>query len=383
MLTVQKDKFKLSEEVTYLNTAYMAPLLRESERIGIEALSKKCTPYEYTGADFFEPTKKIKQLFAQLIDTPNPQDIAIIPSVSYGIATVANNIDLKAGDEILVIGEQFPSNIYSWKKIAQTADAVIKIVTAPNPTESRGKVWNESILDAINDQTALIAMPHTHWADGTQFDLKTIRQKLDQHNALLIIDGTQSIGALPFSVNEINPDALICAGYKWLFGAYGLGLAYYGPYFNNGNPIEENWINRLDSNNFAALVNYQEKYEPGAQRYCMGEMSNFNLLPILTSAIEQLIEWKPENIQEYCHQITKSAIHELRDLGCFIEEDAYRSKHLFGVKLPTSIDIEKLKVEFEKSKIYVSFRGEYIRVSTHLFNTKEDLARLVECFKGV
>jgi len=383
MLTLQKDKFKLSEEVTYLNTAYMAPLLRESERIGIEALSKKCTPYEYTGSDFFEPTKKIKHLFAQLIDAPTPQNIAIIPSVSYGIATVANNIKLKPGDEIIVIGEQFPSNIYSWKKIAKQANAVIKIVSAPNSINNRGKVWNENILAAINEKTALIAMSNTHWADGTQFDLKAIRQKLNEHNALLIIDGTQSVGALPFSVNEIKPDALICAGYKWLFGAYGLGMAYYGEYFNNGIPIEENWINRLDSENFAELVNYQDEYEPGAQRYCMGEMSNFNLLPILTSAIEQLIEWKPENIQDYCYHITKKAIEDLRNLGCFIEEDTYRSKHLFGVKLPANIDIEKLKVEFDKNKIYVSFRGEYIRVSTHLFNTEKDMEKLVDCFRDI
>ena len=108
----QKDKFRLSDNVVYLNTAYSAPLSIEAERVGIEALSKKCRPNEYNGSDFFEPAEKLKTLFAQLIDAPNPESIAIIPSVSYGIATVANNICLKVEDEIVVVNEQFPSNIY-------------------------------------------------------------------------------------------------------------------------------------------------------------------------------------------------------------------------------------------------------------------------------
>jgi selenocysteine lyase/cysteine desulfurase len=381
-LTPQQDKFKLDKDVTYLNTAYMAPLLKESERIGIEALSKKCTPYKYQLSDFFEPVENIKKLFAELIDAPDPKQIAIIPSASYGIANVANNVCLNPGDEIIVIGEQFPSNIYSWKTIAKKNNAQIKVITAPH-SKNRGEAWNKNILETINPNTALIAMPHVHWADGTLFDLKTIREKSSQNNALLIIDGTQSVGALPFSVNDIKPDALICAGYKWLMGPYALGLAYYGEYFNNGVPIEENWINRLDSDNFAELVNYQDKYQEGAQRYSVGEMSNFNLLPMLTSSIKQLLEWEPKNIQNYCYNITEKAVIELRGLGCFIEEDSFRSKHLFGVKLPENIDIEKLKNEFEKNKIFVSFRGEYIRIAPHVFNTSADLDKLVNCFKTI
>ena len=160
--------------------------------------------------DFFEPVEKLKSLFAQLIDVPNPQNIAVIPSVSYGIATVANNIFLNAGDEIIVVDEQFPSNIYAWKRIADKYHAIIKTIAAPEATSNRGEVWNNSILEAINKNTAVISLPNVHWADGTIFNLKAIRDKTLLNNALLIIDGTQSIGALPFSVNELKPDALIC-----------------------------------------------------------------------------------------------------------------------------------------------------------------------------
>ena len=377
----QKEKFSLSEEITYLNTAYSAPLSREAEQIGIEALSKKCRPNEYIGDDFFNPAEKLKSFFAQLIDASNSQSIAIIPSVSYGIATVANNVCLKEGDEIIVVGEQFPSNIYAWKRVAEKYKGLIKTIEAPDTTTNRGEIWNDQILDAINEKTAVISIPNVHWADGTIFNLKAIREKSTAHNSLLIIDGTQSIGALPFSINEIKPDAVICAGYKWLMGPYALGLAYFGEYFNNGAPIEENWINRKNSEDFAGLVNYEENYKEGANRYNMGEMSNFNLVPMLTKTIEQLIEWTPENIQNYCEKITEEAIEDLRLMNCFIEEDEFRAKHLFGIKLADNMDMNRLQEELKANNIFVSVRGEYIRVSPHVFNTKEDLQKLVDCFR--
>ncbi len=381
ILTDQKDKFSLPNNITYLNTAYSAPLSKDAEKIGIEALQKKCNPSTYIIDDFFQPVDNLKTAFAQLIGVSSRQSIAIIPSVSYGMANVANNVCLKKDDEIVVIAEQFPSNVYSWKRIANKYDAKIITVAAPDTEKNRGQLWNENLLEAINDKTALVAIPNVHWADGTIFNLKSIREKATANNSLLIIDGTQSVGALPFSVNEIKPDALICAGYKWLMGPYALGLAYYGEHFNNGIPIEENWINRKESENFANLVSYRDEYQDGANRYNMGEMSNFNLVPMLTQTIKQILEWKPENIQNYCEEITKEAIEELRIMHCFIEEDIYRAKHLFGVKLADNMDMGKLQDELKANNIFVSVRGEYIRVAPHVFNTKVDLEKLVNCFR--
>ena len=247
----------------------------------------------------------------------------------------------------------------------------------------RGERWNQLILDAISDKTVLVAMPHVHWADGTLFDLKNIRVKTKLHGALLIIDGTQSVGAYPFSIKEIQPDALICGGYKWLLGPYSIGLAYFSDYFKDGNPIEENWINRKNSEDFSKLVHYQNEYQPRAGRYNVGEMSNFTLTPMLINAIEQLNEWRTEKIQEYCKHISKDAVDELRVLGCFIEEDRYRAQHLFGIYLPKHIDLEKLKAEFSKQNIFVSFRGNAIRVSPNVYNSKVDFEKLVQCFKNV
>ena len=376
----QKHLFSLPEDVTYINAAYMSPQLKSVEQVGLENLVRKGNPTTITPQDFFTDRQRLKEGFAQLINAPDWQNCAIIPSVSYGIATVAKNIKLNKGDEVLLIDEQFPSNVYAWREKAEISGAHIHLVPPPESFKDRGRIWNQQILEQISSKTRVVAMGHIHWADGTLFDLKAIRSRCDEVGAKLIVDGTQSVGALPFSVQEFRPDALICAGYKWLMGPYAIGMAYYADDFNNGQPLEYNWINRKNSEDFSQLVNYQDEYQPKADRYCVGESSNFILVPMQIRAIEQLLEWGVSNIQRYCQNISEKAVNMLRTKGCFIEQDDYRSHHLFGIYLPDNMDIEVLKARFRKSGISVGFRGRAIRVAPHLYNTEADFEKLVNCF---
>jgi selenocysteine lyase/cysteine desulfurase len=371
----QKHQFYIPDDVTYLNIASQSPSFKAIYNAGLEGLKQKNHPHTIMGSDYFEPLTELKKLFAKLVDVEDYNRIATIPSVSYGMATVANTIVLNEGDEILVIDEQFPSNMYSWQKLANTYNAKIITITSPGTSEQ----WNEDILNAINENTALVTMGNIHWSNGSLFNLKAISTKAKSHNSLLVIDGSQSVGALPFSVKEIQPDALICAGYKWLFGPYGCAYGYFGPYFDNGNPIEENWSNRLDSENFAGLTNYQPEYKPKANRYSAGESGSFIYVKMQIAALKQVIEWTPKAIQAYCKEISTEAVKELKALGCEIEDDNYRTHHLFGIKLPESIDIDALKKDLFSKNIFVSFRGNYIRISCHLYNTAEDFKPLITC----
>lgn len=382
-ITEQKNLFDLPENICYLNTASLSPSFKAVEKAGIDAVMQKSRPYLIPSSDFFDPVIELKKRFAKLIELDDYERIACIPSVSYGIATVAKNIKLKPGDTVVLMQEQFPSNYYSWKKLTDKYNAQLKIVEAPRTKTDRTKLWNEAILEAIDDSTAVVAMGHIHWSSGALFDLKTIRAKTRQHGALMIIDGSQSVGALPFSIKELQPDALICAGYKWLFGPYGCGYAYYGPYFDHGEPLEENWTNRLDSHILPDLTQYQSQYKPLANRYVMGESGSFIHVKMQLEALKQVISWTPKAIQEYCKQISAKAVSELRDLGCDIEADDYRSHHLFGLKLPETVNIKTFKKELKKNNIFVSFRGTFVRLSCHFFNTEADFDKFVSCLKSV
>ena len=381
MLNCQKDKFNLPDEISYINVAYMSPNLKSVEAAGIEGITKKTHPWKVTREDFFVPVVNLKNSFAQLINCDKPERISLIPSVSYGIANVVKNTKANSTNNIVLADEGFPSNYYSWKRLADKTGATIKVIAPPKDTPTKGLIWNQNIIDAIDKNTVAVSVGNVHWADGTFFDLKKIRAKATENDAMLIIDGTQSVGALPFDVQEIKPDVLICAAYKWLLGSYTFGVAYFGEKFDDGIPIEENWINRLDSHQFENLVNYQPEYKPLANRYNMGEQSNFIGVPMLQTSINQLLEWGVENIQNYCEQLTYEPIQQLLDMGCEMEEESFRVSHLFGVRPSAQMSMDKLKENFKSNNVFVSQRGNAIRIAPHLYNTEEDFEKLVDCFK--
>ena len=370
-LSVQTNKFELPGNIHYLNGAFMSPQLKSVTELGVKSVQKKILPFKITTDDFFGTTEEIRVAYSKLINNNEPKRIVLIPSVSYGMANITKNINL-AGKEVVVAGEQFPSNVYPWMTAARQQGGKLIIVDPPQTTEQRGKQWNQLILAAINTNTAVVALSQAHWADGTMFDLIAIRQRTHDVGALLIIDGTQTVGAYPFNLEEIKPDALICAGYKWLLGPYGIGLAYYGAYFDDASPIEENWINRLNSEDFAGLVEYEDAYQPGALRFEVGEHSSFVLVPMLLEALKQLNEWQPERIQDYCKTIVEEPLQRLQEAGFWLEDAAWRTNHLFGIRHP-AMPIDKIRAAFTEKDIFVSYRGSAIRVAPYVHNTIEDL----------
>jgi selenocysteine lyase/cysteine desulfurase len=354
----------------------MAPLLKSVEKAGIKGVLAKRNPARIGPRDFFDLSHSLRKEISVTIHADDPNRIVIIPSVSYGMASVARNVRIEKHQHIIVAAEQFPSNYYCWKRICDDAGAALRSVAPPATLKDRGKIWNTSILEAIDENTRLVAIGHVHWADGTRFDLEAIRKRTREVGALLVIDGTQSVGALPFDLRRIDPDALVVAGYKWLLGPYSIGFAYFGKYFDEGIPLEESWMNRRDSDNFNSLVNYRDEYLETALRFEVGEHSNFILVPMLLKAVAQLNRWGIENIQEYCKAISSEAIDRLREYGYWIEDEKYRGSHLFGIRIPKEKNIEILKATLAKKNIFVSFRGDAIRVAPNVYNTHDDLSRL-------
>jgi selenocysteine lyase/cysteine desulfurase len=377
----QTDGFYLPAGVRYLNCAFMSPLLRAVEEAGIEGLRRKRRPFEIGAEDFFADSDRLRQAFASLVGAPDPARVAIIPSVSYGITTAARNLRPPAGSSIVILAEQFPSNVYPWRRLAADRGLVLRTVAAPAKARSRGAAWNEALLESIDSSTSVVAVPHYHWMDGTRFDLEAVGKRARDVGAALVVDGTQSVGAAPFDVARVRPDALVCAGYKWLLGPYSLGLAWYGSRFDDGVPLEETWTSRPESQDFRRVGEYRDDYRPGAARFDVGERSNFILVPMQLAALRTIQEWSPEAIQEYCRSITRVPLAEARSLGVTVEEKEWRGSHLFGLRLPAGIDPARLGPELEARAVYVSLRGSAVRVAPHVYNSEEDLHVLVEALR--
>ncbi|KAJ9471722.1 putative aminotransferase YcbU [Diplonema papillatum] len=398
-LKCQRHLFRLPRDEVFLNCAYMGPLTKEAERAGIAGLRRKRAPTRIRAEDFFNDPLLLRLEFAKLLAGEHSrgsdagfvssiaQQVAIVPSASYGVANAAANArHVRKGSRIVVVGNQFPSNYYPWTTLAHRTGATVTVVDRPSTspggqTSSIAAQWNEQLLDAIDASVAVIAVDPLHWADGTLFDLHALRKRADEVGAWLVTDATQCLGAMPLDFEGIAPDVLVCASYKWLLGPYSLGLAYYSERVTqDAEPIEESWTNRVRSDDFANL-RLETEYRPGAARFEMGERANFIHVPMLLAALRQINAWSPAAVSAYCGQLADAtrALSRLSSAGYSYETDSrFRTPHLFGIRVPPRVSEDAIKRAMQERSIHVSLRGDALRISPHVYNTKRDMNKLVD-----
>jgi selenocysteine lyase/cysteine desulfurase len=364
--TAQRDAFDVPDHVAYLNCANMAPRLRAVTAAGQGALERMSQPWRIQAADWFGDAVKLRHLFGTLIGAP-ASCVALVPSVSYGVAVAARNVPVKAGQNIVVVEREYPSNFYSWRRLARERDAQIRTAGGANLTKA--------ILDLIDKNTAVVAAPNCRWTDGALIDLPAVAAAARRNGAALVVDASQSLGAYPLDVAEIQPDFLVTVGYKWLLGPYGLGYLYVSERWHaEGEPLEESWLHRRGSDNFATLAEYTDEYLPGAERFTQGESSQFYLLPMAIAALSQIAEWSPAYIQDTLKARTERLATEAQRFGLRCPAAADRVGHMIGLSAPSRLPAN-LVTTLAARDIYVAVRGDSIRVSPHLHTTLSDIER--------
>jgi selenocysteine lyase/cysteine desulfurase len=370
MMPSQRHAFDMPDDVAYFNCSYMAPMLKAVRRAGEEAITRTAQPWSVSADDFFTPAERARGLFARLIHA-RPEDIAIIPAASYGISTAAKNLRIGKGQTILMMDEEFPSNVYPWHALAKRDGGEIRVARRPPDGD-----WTAALLDKIDDRVAIAALSHCHWTDGGYVDLELVSAALQKVGARLVLDVTQSLGVLPLDVTRIKVDYLSCAAYKWLLGPYSIGFLYAAEEHHRGDPLDYNWITREKSEDFAGLADYRDGYQPGARRFDMGERANFVLLPMVTAALEQLLAWTPEAIAATLGGITERIADQAAELGVTVAPKELRAEHFLGMRFRDGAPPGLLE-QLRDSKIFVSIRGGILRVTPHLCTTPSDVDRLL------
>lgn len=367
----QRALFDIPREVAYLNTAYMSPLSHAAVAAIDRGARMKARPWDLTIPDFYDAPDRARALFAGLMNA-DAAGVALVPSASYGIETAARNIALGPGRRIVLLKDQFPSHVYPWRRRATETGAKIVAVAAPP-----GEAATAAILAAIDERCAVAALPNVLWTTGALIDLAAIRKRCDETGAALVLDLTQSAGAMVTDFTAIRPDFAAVAAYKWMLGPYATGFLYVAPERRDGAPLEEGWIARKDSRNFSALVDYTDDYEPGALRFDMGERANFALMPGLIAALEQLTAWGVVNIEGTLAHRAASLSKRIAALGLTPTPDAARGPHYLSAGLPAGAP-KDLLARLAAKNVYLSERGGALRVTPHLWNDDEDCDRLVE-----
>jgi selenocysteine lyase/cysteine desulfurase len=272
----------------------------------------------------------------------------------------------------VLLADDFPSTVYTCRALAEEKGA--ELVTVERPIEGD---WTAALIEAVTPETALVCTPHVHWVCGSLIDLAALSRRCREVGAALVLDTTQSTGALPLDMAAVDPDYRVAASYKWMMGPYSLGFLYVAPRRQGGVPVERGWVMREGAEDFRRLTRYPPAYAAGARRFDMGERSNFALLPVAGAAIEQLLAWGLDNISETLGYRTSAIAARLVERGITAVPEHLRGPHYLSVRFPDGIDdatVERLATR----NVHVSIRGESMRITPHLYNNDEDVERLIE-----
>ena len=375
MIPNQRHLFDLPDDVAYLNCAYMAPLMHSVVEAGDRGVRSKARPWEIAAPDFFSGIDHARDLFARIVNA-DALDIAIIPAASYGMSAAARNLPLGPGQTVVLLAEQFPSNVYPWRAAAARAGAGVLTVDAPD-----GDLTG-AVLDAIDERTAIAALPHCRWTDGALLDLDLIGERVREAGGALALDLTQSVGALPIDFRRVQPAYAATACYKWLMGPYTFGFLYVHPDHQASEPLEHGWATRAASEDFARLIEYRDEFAPGARRFDMGEPANFHLTPMAVAALEQIHAWGVDDIARTLKERTSAIAERARDMGLPSLPDELRAGHFLGLRFADGVPPGLLDA-LARENVYVSVRGSSVRVTPHLYNTDADVDRLFAALERV
>ncbi|HWW09579.1 MAG TPA: aminotransferase class V-fold PLP-dependent enzyme [Candidatus Acidoferrales bacterium] len=369
-LTDERAKFVVDDDVAYFNTAALSPVLSSVRAAAHAAVDRRSQPWTIGGTRWFDDVEDLRSLAARLLGVAATH-VAFVPATSYGLAAVARNLSVKARDRVLVLDGEFPSNYYTWHRFARRTGAELVVVQP-----EAGQTWADAIIDAVDERVAIASLPNVHWTNGRLIDLNRVAPVLRAAGSSFIIDASQSFGAMPLDVATLKPDAIVSVGYKWLLGPYSLGYLYLDEHLHDGEPLEENWIMRTGSEDFSSLIDYWDEYRPGAQRFDVGERSNFQLVPMATAAIQQLLEWTVPRIAETLQLRTNSIAEQATALGLSASPPEARGPHMLGVELPRAA-ARQVAAALDASRVVVSARGSSLRIAPHLHTSEQDIERLM------
>lgn len=358
MIPSQHALFEIPPDVCYLDGAAYSPAPSPVRAAGEQGILTKVQPWNFPDARADGPVEQTRAAAAQLIGA-SAGDIAILGSVSQGIATAARNLPLSTGQRILRMEHEFPSQSLIWDRLAVERGLVSEIV--PRPADGD---WSAALLAAITrpgaPPIAVAALTPLHWSDGALVILERLMPVLREKGAAIVVDATQAVGVIPIDVTLLKPDFMAFPAYKWLLGPYSLGFLYAAPHRQGGLPLDDNNANRPGGNS-----------APGSRRYDKGERNDPILLPMALAGMELVLGWGVQAIADRLGQLTDRLAQHASSLGLDVLPAERRAPHILGVRIPGGLP-SGLLAALASEGVYCSDRLGVLRVSPHVWCRDED-----------
>jgi len=375
MLPSQRALFDIPPDICYLNAASYSPLPIRTLEAGRAAVGRKGRPWTLEASFANQQHERARTAAARLIHA-EPSDIALIPSISYGVATAAKLLTIPRGTRVLVLEDDHSSPVLEWHVRAEAQGFIVETVRQPDDGD-----WTSAVLETIERTGAppvsLASISSVHWSDGGLIDVDKVGAALRRHGAAFLIDATQGAGVVAMDVQRLDPDFVMFPTYKWLLGNYGRAFLYVAKRHQNGVPLEQTSAGRRNVRAENAVYFTDLSYVPDARRFDMGERDHFISMEMASIGMEMVADWGAAAITQRLAMLTERIAAGVRDIGVSMPEPHLRAPHILGLAFKGGIPaglVEGLASE----GVYVASRLGRMRVSPHVYNDEADADRFVE-----
>lgn len=366
---VGRQGFDLPEDVVWLDTAHQGPLPRRARQALDRALGWKLDPSGLTDDAFFDVPERLRGALAQFLGA-SPEQVVIGNSASHGLHLLADGLDLAEGDEIVLVEDDFPATVLPWLPLRERG---VRLRFLPR----RAGLSLEAISEAVSARTRVVCVTWVDSFTGHVLEAEPLGELCRSRGVVLVLNATQGLGVRPAPIRIPGVQAVCSAGYKWLCGPYGTGLCWIAadllPRLSTGRRY---WLPRARVGGLEGLVGLADEPAPDGVRqhdvFCTA--SFFNVLP-WTAALEHLIEIGIDRVAAHNRSLVSALRRVVVEAGHHVVGEEDTSSPFLVFSPGSDHDAEALEHRLRSEGIHVSLREGRIRVSPHVHNDLQDVAR--------
>ena len=373
LFEIYRDEFPVTKDYVYLDHAGVAPVSLRVKRAVEKFLSEATESGMFNYKQWMDRVEEVRRSCA-ILTGAEPEEIAFVKNTSQGISIVAEGLDWKEGDNLLVCEKDFPSNIYPWLNLKRKG---VEIRVVPSQNE---RILPEDIELLIDSRTKLLTVSSVNFSSGFKIDLEVVGRLCKGKGILFFVDAIQSLGVIPMDVNEFKIDFLAADGHKWLLSPEGTGIFYcrkeLAPRIN---PPLIGWKSIINESDYDHV---DFRLKTNALRFEEGSLNVMGIYA-LGAAIDLLVEVGIDRIQARVIELGDLIIREAEKRDFQVRTPKSKEERGGIISIIGNFDPINVKDRLKEEGILVNVRGGAIRISPHFYNTEYEVLRLFNAIDEV
>jgi cysteine desulfurase/selenocysteine lyase len=376
LASLRAAEFPWTSTTTYLNNASVGPL-PERTRLVLEAFNhKRAAPFQLPDRELFAMMAESRRLVAELIGASS-EEIGLTINTGFGLSLAARALPLKPGDIVLTSDREFPANVYPWMLLK---DSGIELELAPTTPEG----WPDEahLLERLGDpRVRVLAISLVQFSNGYTVDLGRLSAATRASGTYLVVDAIQGVGQLPVDLRKTPVDVLACGAQKWLLSPWGSGFVYVRrELIRELRPTVTGWMAFEGTDDFTRLTQYDDTLRGDARRFEMITLP-YQDFAGMNASLRLLLDTGISSIAEHLRALHAPVLQWAA--GCGVKVVSPVGPHGSGIVCVAPPDVGGAFRALKAARVVCGMREGAIRLSPHLYNTVEEMERVVEILEVV